>query len=143
MPFRLLIKNTFENYLALFCYLKFMKLTSLFSSILSSRIINIQVAEVEHPFRKDTRTEEEKILLEVEYILWVLSSKEEESDNHFENDEELISKDKDDVDGYAADKLCTDCATGDEENKTCMYSLEQLLSFPSLLKLCRDMEKLR
>lgn len=101
------------------------------------------VAEVEHPFRKDTRTQEEKILLEVEYILWMLSSKEEESDNHFETDEELTSNDKDSVDGYDTDKLCTDFATSDEENKTCMYPLEQLLSFPSLLKLCSDVQKLR
>lgn len=101
------------------------------------------VAEVEHPFRKDTRTQEEKILLEVEYILWMLSSKEEESDNHFETYEELTSNDKDNVDGYDTDKLCTDCATSDEENKTCMYPLEQLLSFPSLLKLCSDVQKLR
>lgn len=102
-----------------------------------------QVAEVEHPFRKDTRTQEEKILLEVEYILWMLSSKEEESDNHFETDKELTSNDKDSVDGYDTDKLCTDFATSDEENKTCMYPLEQLLSFPSLLKLCSDVQKLR
>ena len=73
----------------------------------------------------------------------MLSSKEEEGDNHFETDEELMSNDKDNVDGYVADKLCTGCVTCDKENKACMYSLEQLLSFPSLLKLCGDVQKLR
>ena len=73
----------------------------------------------------------------------MLSSKEEESDNHFETDEELNCNDNDNVDCYDTDKLCTDCATSDEENKTCVYSLEQLLSFPSLLKLCSDEQKLR
>ena len=82
-------------------------------------------------------------MLEVEYILWLLSSKEEEGDDQFETDEELTSNDKDDVDGYVVDKLCTDIVSSDNENKACMYSLEQLLSFSSLLKLCGDVQKLR
>lgn len=73
----------------------------------------------------------------------MLSSEEEEGDNHFETDEESISNETDNVDSYVADELCTDCVTSDEENKTCTYSLEQLLSFPSLLKLCGNMQKLR
>ncbi|CAH3024563.1 unnamed protein product [Porites evermanni] len=53
------------------------------------------VAEVEFPFKRDTRTEKEKILHEVEYVLWVLSSKEEEeeeegSDESRPSDEDVI-----------------------------------------------------
>lgn len=79
----------------------------------------------------------------MEYILWLLSSKEEEDDDQFETDEELTSDDKDNVDGYVVDKLCTDSVSSDNENKACMYSLEQLLSFSSLLKLCGDVQNLR
>ena len=78
----------------------------------------------------------------MEYILWLLSS-EEEGDNHFDTDEESKSNDMDHGDSHVSDKLCTDCGTSDEENKTCTYSFEQLLSFPSLLKLCGDVQKLR
>jgi len=73
----------------------------------------------------------------------MLSSEAEEGDNHFETDEESKSNDIDHADSHVADKHSTDSVTSDEENKTCTYSFEQLLSFPSLLKLCGDVQKLR
>lgn len=60
----------------------------------------------------------------MEYILWMLFFKEEESDNYFEIDEELIFSDKDNVDGYDIDKFCIDFVISDEENKICMYLFE-------------------
>lgn len=70
---------------------------------------------------------------EVEYILWVLSSK-EEGDDPANTDEESACSDEDSVG--------TDC-TMVEDDKACMYSLEKLLSFPSLHKVCGDIQKLR
>lgn len=54
----------------------------------------------------------------------MLFFKEEESDNYFEIDEELIFNDKDSVDGYDIDKFCIDFVISDEENKICMYLFE-------------------
>ncbi|XP_078382520.1 small RNA 2'-O-methyltransferase-like [Oculina patagonica] len=102
------------------------------------------IAEVQHPFRKDTRTEEEKILHEVEYILWVLSSQEEgDSPDDKTDDKSQACSDEDSVSNDMEDEDCMDSTSTVKDDKACMYSLEKLLSFPSLHKLCGDIQKLR
>jgi len=77
---------------------------------------------------------------EVEYILWVLSSKREEEDEQDEPDNEPTPSDED---GHVAEDLCNDCTIKVEDDEDCIYSLEKLLSFPSLYKLCGDIQKLK
>lgn len=98
------------------------------------------IAEVQYPYREDRRTEQEKILQEVEYILWVLSSKREEEDEQDEPDDESTPSDQD---GHVVEDLCNDCTIKVEDDEDCIYSLEKLLSFPSLYKLCGDIQKLK
>lgn len=97
------------------------------------------IAEVQFPYKKDTRTEEEKILQEVEYILWMLSSQEEAHYSE-ESDMDSQSSDKDDKSFHGEENHLThdeDCA------KTHVYLLKELLGFSSLRKFCNDIEKLR
>lgn len=104
------------------------------------------IAEVQFPFKKDTRTEEEKILQEVEYILWMLSSQEEVHDSE-ESDVDPLSSDKDETScHYEQNHLMhdEDCAKGgDDEAQRHVYLLKELLGFRSLQKFCNDIEKLR
>ncbi|KAJ7339400.1 Small RNA 2'-O-methyltransferase [Desmophyllum pertusum] len=101
------------------------------------------VAEAQYPFRKDTRTEEEKILHEVQYILWMLSSKEKEVDDPIGTDEVSATSDEDNMDSHVEEEQCMACASTVEDDEACIYSLEKLLSFPALNRLCGDVEKLR
>ena len=98
---------------------------------------------MQHPFRKDTRTEEEKILHEVEYILWMLSSRQEEANYSAETDEESALCCEEGVDSHVEDEHFIDCTKRVEDDKPCIYSLEKLISFHSLHKLCDNIEKLR
>lgn len=100
----------------------------------------------------DTRTEEDKILQEVEYILWLLSSTKEDDDGIEEkvsdnftltNEDDLI--DYTEEDDKALNNCCLKdgCTSGAEDDQVHVYSLEKLLSFSSLSKLCCDIQRLR
>lgn len=80
---------------------------------------------------------------EVEYILWLLSSKEEEGNYPSETDKESTGSDEDSVGCHVKDEHCIECTSKVEDDKGCIYSLEKLLCFQSLYKLCGDIQKLR
>ena len=78
----------------------------------------------------------------MEYVLWLLSSKsEEESDDCDESDDELAPNNNDDA--PAGEEGFSDGAKRFEDDEGCIYSLEKLLSFQSLFKLCGDIQKLK
>ena len=72
---------------------------------------------MEHPYQKNVISDEEKVLLEVEYLLWFLSSPDGAPY------ETTDSEDLRDTDG--------------------VFSLEKLMEFPALRKLCDTEERLR
>jgi hypothetical protein len=76
-----------------------------------------QIKEVEYPYRKCTITDEEKILFEVERLLWIWSQP-----SQYEEDLEEES-------------------TEDESQKS--FELERLFEMHSLRKLCGTMERLQ
>lgn len=106
------------------------------------------VEEVEYPFRVDTRTEEDKVLQEVEYILWLLSFTKEDNDDIEEKVSDnftLTNEDDYTEEEDEALNCCIkdDCTSGAEDDQVHVYSLEKLMSFPSLCKLCCDIQRLR
>ena len=81
-------------------------------------------------------------MLEVEYVLWLLSSmSEEESDDCDETDDEPTPNNSDDA--PAREEGFSDGTKRVEDDEGCVYSLEKLLSFQSLFKLCGDIQKLK
>lgn len=105
------------------------------------------VAEVDYPYREDKRTEEDKILQEVEYILWFLSTKKEEEECGMEGpDDKFTPTDDHDVFDHIGEEQSSDCTTkteDDEDSEACIYSLDKLLSFSSLCKICDSIQKLK
>lgn len=103
------------------------------------------VAEVEYPFRVDTRTEEDKILQEVEYILWLLSSQKEEEEENSSSNSTLNNEDN--LDGHLGEEHTEDKYSRDtigaENNEARVYPLEKLLSFSCLCNVCQDINRLR
>ena len=96
----------------------------------------------------DTRTEEDKVLQEVEYILWLLSFTKEDNDDIEEKVSDnftLTNEDDYTEEEDEALNCCIkdDCTSGAEDDKVHVYSLEKLMSFPSLCKLCCDIQRLR
>ncbi|XP_001636362.3 small RNA 2'-O-methyltransferase [Nematostella vectensis] len=77
------------------------------------------IARVEHPYRKCTLTEEEKILIELDRTLWFLSQPSAYEDDEISDSEDL----------------------GDDKAKC--FSLERLLGLPSISRLCGTVDKLR
>lgn len=73
----------------------------------------------------------------------MLSSKEKEVDDPIETDEVSAPSDEDNMDSHVEEEQCMACASTVEDDKACIYSLEKLLSFPALNRLCGDVEKLR
>ena len=125
----------------------------------------IQINEVEHPYQKNVISDEEKVLLEVEYLLWFLSSPDgapyETTDSEDLKDtdgapyETTDSEDLKDTDGApyettdSEDLKDTDgapCESTDSEDlkdTDGVFSLEKLMEFPALRKLCDTEERLR
>ena len=77
-------------------------------------------------------------------MLWLLSTKEEEEDYDLEesNDKSAFSDENDEI-GHVGDECSSDCAMRDEDDETCVYSLERLLRFPTLCKMCGDIQRLK
>ena len=82
----------------------------------------------------------------------MLSSKQEEEEEEEEeeegNDLEVTDNgfmpcDEDNGGGHVGDEHSSDCTSRIEDDETCVYSLEKLLSFQALSKLCGDIQKLK
>ena len=98
----------------------------------------------------DTRTEEDKILQEVDYVLWILTSTKEDDDIEEKVSDNFTLTTEDDLIDYTEEEnkalnccLKDDCTSGAEDDQVRVYSLEKLMSFPSLSKLCCDIQRLR
>ena len=77
-------------------------------------------------------------------MLWLLSSKNEEEDYDLEeSDDKSSSSDENDEIGHVGDEHSSDCAMRAEDDEACVYSLERLLRFPSLCKMCGDIQRLK
>ena len=99
----------------------------------------------------DTRTDEDRILQEVEYILWLLSfTKEDNDDIEEKGSDNFTLTNEDDLIDYTEEEnkalnccIKDGCTSGTEDDQVHVYSLEKLMSFPSLFKLCCDIQRLR
>ena len=93
----------------------------------------------------DTQTEEDKILQEVEYILWLLSSQKEEEEESSSSNSTLNNED--DLDGHLGGEhtghKCSRDTIGTENNEARVYPLEKLLSFSCFCNVCQDINRLR
>ena len=104
---------------------------------------------MEHPYQKNVISDEEKVLLEVEYLLWFLSSPDgapyETTDSEDLKDtdgapyETTDSEDLKDTDGAP----CESTDSEDLKDTDGVFSLEKLMEFPALRKLCDTEERLR
>ena len=130
-------------------HIKLCKNTPLVDCKSNSSFSPIQINEVEHPYQKNVISDEEKVLLEVEYLLWFLSSPDgapyETTDSEDLKDtdgapyETTDSEDLKDTDGAP----CESTDSEDLKDTDGVFSLEKLMEFPALRKLCDTEERLR